>query len=165
MAAKLTKLMLMRLSTRQKLSLAIASLAFCFFAPMAAFGLEFRSIAPKKVLTYDAPSIEAEKLFILNAGYPVEVIVDLNNWVKVRDALGGLSWVESHALSPKRMLIVMAKTDIKASENADASLVATAEKDVILELLNAPTKLGWIKVKHRDGVTGYLPTSAVWGLN
>lgn len=134
----------------------------CSFSASA---LEFRSITSAKAILYDAPSAEASKLYILSQGYPVEVIVNLGAWIKIRDALGSLSWVEGKQLSSKRMVLVTAKTDIKSAEDAAASLVATVEKDVVLELLPSTTKTGWIKVKHRDGITGFVPSKVLWGLN
>ena len=69
---------------RYMLGLLLLSLA------LPANALEFRSIAPAKAILYDAPSLEAEKLFIIGQAYPVEMIVNLNNWIKVRDAAGAL---------------------------------------------------------------------------
>ena len=139
----------------------IAGLAFSF----SAFALEFRSVAAAKVIAYDAPSKEASKLYILSSGYPVEVIVNLGDWIKVRDALGGLSWIEAKFLSSKRTALLLAKTDIKAAEDNASALLATAEKDVVLELLVGATKSGWQKVKHRDGTTGFVQIEALWGAN
>ena len=132
---------------------------------LPANALEFRSIAPAKAILYDAPSLEASKLYILSQSYPVELIVNLNNWVKVRDAAGTLSWVESKSLSSKRTVLVLAKTDIKAAEDTTSALVATVEKDVVLELLPMTAKNGWVKVKHRDGVTGFVQVTNLWGVN
>jgi SH3-like domain-containing protein len=151
---------------RFKLSLALglvtfASLVFSF----SANALEFRSVAPAKAILYDAPSLEASKLYILSASYPVEVIVNLGDWVKVRDQLGGLSWIENKALSSKRTVLVIAKTDVKLAEDAASALVATVEKDVVLELVSPLNKNGWVKVKHKDGITGYVQASALWGIN
>ncbi|MBX9675759.1 MAG: hypothetical protein K2V71_04040 [Methylotenera sp.] len=139
----------------------LVGLAFSF----SATALEFRSIVPAKAISYDAPSAEASKLYILGQGYPVEVIVNLGEWIKIRDAAGSLSWVEGKQLSNKRTVLVIAKTDIKSAEDAASSLVATVEKDVVLELLPTNTKTGWVKVKHRDGATGFVPSSVLWGLN
>lgn len=127
--------------------------------------LEFRSIAQAKVITYDAPSKEASKLYILGSGYPVEVIVNLGDWIKVRDKQGGLSWVESPSLSTKRTVLVLAKTDIKAAEDAGSALVATVEKDVVLELVAGGANNNWVKVKHRDGITGFVQVDKLWGAN
>jgi SH3-like domain-containing protein len=138
-----------------------ASLAFSF----SAHALDFRSVVPAKAILYDAPSLEATKLYILNSGYPVEIIVNLGDWVKVRDQLGGLSWIESKHLSAKRTVIVTENTDIKSAENVNSSLLATVEKDVALEMLSPMIKNGWVKVKHRDGIIGFVQASALWGLN
>lgn len=127
--------------------------------------LDFRSVGSAKAILYDAPSVEASKLYILGQGYPVEVIVNLGEWIKVRDALGSLSWIEGKQLSNKRTVLVIAKIDIKSTEDASSGLVATVEKDVVLELLPSTSKTGWVKVKHRDGATGYVPNSALWGSN
>lgn len=138
-----------------------ASLAFSF----SAHALDFRSVVPAKAILYDAPSLEATKLYILNSGYPVEIIVNLGDWVKVRDQLGGLSWIESKYLSAKRTVIVIENTDIKSAENVNSSLLATVEKDVALEMLSPIIKNGWVKVKHRDGIIGFVQASALWGSN
>ena len=143
------------------LGTAMAGLAFSF----AASAIEFRSVAAAKVISYDAPSKEASKLFILGNGYPLEVIVNLGDWIKVRDALGGLSWVEAKSLTTKRTALVLTKTEIKAAEDSASALVATIEKDVVLELIAGATKSGWQKVKHRDGVTGFVQSTALWGAN
>ena len=143
----------------------LGGLLLCLVFSLPANALEFRSIAPVKAILYDAPSLEAGKLYILSQSYPVELIVNLNNWVKVRDAAGSLSWVESKSLSSKRTVLVLAKTDIKVAEDATSALVATVEKNVVLELLPMTAKNGWVKVKHRDGVTGFLQVTNLWGVN
>ena len=146
-------------------SYVLGGLLLSLIFSLPANALEFRSIAPAKAILYDAPSLEAGKLYILSQSYPVELIVNLNNWVKVRDAAGTLSWVESKSLSSKRTVLVLAKTDIKAAEDATSALVATVEKDVVLELLPMTAKNGWVKVKHRDGVTGFVQVTNLWGVN
>jgi SH3-like domain-containing protein len=131
----------------------------------SALALDFRSVVPAKAVLYDAPSKEANKLYILSGGYPVEIIVNLGDWLKVRDQQGGLSWIESKYLSAKRTVLVMENTEIKSAEIASAPLLATVEKDVTLEMLSPIIKNGWVKVKHRDGIIGFVQASALWGAN
>ena len=138
--------------------------AFGLAFSLSANALEFRSIGPAKAILYDAPSLEAEKLFIIGQAYPVEMIVNLNNWIKVRDAAGALSWVESKSLSSKRTVLVITKTEIKLAEDPTSALVATVEKEVVLELIENRQN-GWVKIKHRDGITGFVPVANVWGIN
>lgn len=137
--------------------------------PIMATATEYRSIAAPKAVLYDAPSAQGKKLFLLGQGYPVEVIVNLGDWLKVRDNKGSLSWVEAKQLASKRTLLVTA-SDAEVHEKADASssLVCRLEKDVVVDFVEtaSPDADGkiWVKVRHRDGLTGYIPASAVWGL-
>lgn len=144
--------------------LVMLGLGFLLSSTTQAYAAEFRSIMPEKVIAYDAPSAASKKLYVMSQGYPVEVIVNLGEWVKVRDQLSGLSWVEGKNLDEKRTVLVTDKADIKAAQSLDAKLLATVEKDVVLELLSAQIDRGWIKVKHRDGIVGYIQSSATWGL-
>ena len=145
-------------------SAVLLGLGFSLFVVMSAHAADFRSILPAKAVTYDAPSVASKKLFIMNHGYPVEIIVNLGDWVKVRDQRSGLSWIEGKDLDSKRTVLVTDNADIKEAESAESKLLATVEKDVILELVSLDIRNGWVKVKHRDGIAGYIQSSAIWGL-
>lgn len=130
----------------------------------SAHAIEYRSVNVVAAILYDAPSTQARKLYLLSRYYPVEVIVSLEKWMKVRDASGALAWVEISSLSDKRtVLITSARADVRQSPNATSPLAFQAEKDVALELIEFSGG-GWIKVKHRDGQSGYMELSQVWGL-
>ncbi len=130
--------------------------------PLTVSALEFRSIAVPRAVLFDAPSAQAKKLFVIWEGYPVEIIVNLGDWVKVRDNQGGLTWVESRQLSPKRTVIVVQdNAEMRESADAAAPLVSRLQKDVVLDYLE--TTSGWVRVRHRDGLAGYVQTTAVWG--
>lgn len=144
-------------------SLALLCLGFSLVFALPAQAADFRSILPTKAITYDAPSAESNKLYIMHQGYPVEVIVNLGSWVKVRDQRGGLSWVEGKDLDSKRMVLVTDQSDIREAESVEATLLATIEPDVVLELVSPSINQGWVKVKHRDGLVGYIQSSAIWG--
>ncbi len=134
--------------------------------PATALALEFKSVSATKAILYDAPSSSAKKVLLLSQNYPVEIIVNLGDWLKVRDAKGSISWVEAKYLSPRRTVMVTASNaEMRSAADAGATLVATLEKDVVLELADSKPSNGWLKVKHRDGVTGYIPIASVWGFN
>jgi SH3-like domain-containing protein len=145
-------------------SLVLLSLGFSLGLSTPVQAADFRSILPAKAIAYDAPSAESTKLYIMEQGYPVEVIVNLGAWVKVRDQRRGLSWVEGKDLDTKHTVLVTDNTEIKDAESSDAKLLATVEKDVVLELLSPSINKGWVKIKHRDGIVGYIQSSAIWGL-
>jgi SH3-like domain-containing protein len=155
--------------TLQRINHAIKQVVECcilaglLMLPLAASALDYRSIAPPKAVLFDAPSAQGKKLFAIGQGYPVEVIVDLGDWIKVRDNHGSLSWIEASQLSPKRTVLVTTDSDLRQQANEGSTLVSRVEKDVVLDLLE-PAVSGWVKVKHRDGLVGYISSSSVWGL-
>jgi len=125
---------------------------------------EFRSIAADGTVMYDAPSLHARKLFVATRLYPVEVVINIDNWVKVRDPAGDLAWVEKKAISDKRTVIVTAAAaDIRQAANDLAPRVFRAQRGVALEVAGGPGA-GWIGVRHQDGQTGYVRIGQVWGI-
>lgn len=115
-------------------------------------------------ILYDAPSRAAVPQFVLSAGYPLEVVVSLEAWVKVRDHAGALTWVERRALADRRMVVVTAQAAEVRQKADDAAPVAfRAAQFLALELVEV-TAQGWIRVQHRDGSSGFLRANQVWGL-
>lgn len=134
--------------------------------PVAASALEFKSVSVPKAILYDAPSSSAKKVLLLSQYYPVEIIVNLGDWLKVRDAEGSINWVETKQLSDKRtVMITINQAEIRQTADASASLVATLEKGVLLEVVDTKPNNGWLKVRHRDGATGFILVSSTWGFN
>jgi SH3-like domain-containing protein len=132
--------------------------------PLSAVALEYRSVAVPKAILYDAPSSSAKKILLLSQYYPVEIIVNLGDWIKVRDAQGSISWVEAKQLSSKRTVMVnINHAEIRQSAQASSALMATLEKAVVLEVVDLKLNNGWLKVKHRDGIVGYILISSTWG--
>ncbi|CAN7666230.1 SH3 domain-containing protein [Pseudoduganella sp. LjRoot289] len=138
--------------------------AALLLAMSASQALDFKSVGAAPAILYDAPSTKGGKLFVAPRGMPLEVVLSYGDWVKVRDASGDLAWTEAKGLSPKRTLVVRAaNTKVRASADDAAALVFTADKGVLLELAEAAGN-GWIKVRHRDGLTGYVKSSDIWGI-
>jgi len=133
---------------------------------LAVFGAdaaEFRSVQESAAVLYDAPSRAATPLFVVQRNYPLEVIVNLEAWIKVRDHAGALTWVEKKALGDKRMVLVTgasAEVRVRAEEGAPAAFVAA--QNVALELVEV-TPNGWLRVRHADGAAGFVRAAQVWG--
>ena len=141
----------------------LATLVLLALAPVAAAG-EFRSIGESGTPMYDAPSVRAKKLFVASRYYPVEVVINIDAWVKVRDQAGDLSWVEKKALSDRRTVVVIAAlADVRQTPSEQAALVFQAQQGVALDVAEPQTG-GWVKVRHAGGQVGYLKITQVWGL-
>ena len=139
-----------------------ASVAFLVVA-LPAIALDYRTVTEATAM-YDAPSVKASPLFVVRPGTPVELVVSLEGWAKVRDSKGDLVWVEKKHLAEKRNVIVRSdRAQIRAAAEDKAALVFEAERDVVLELVEAVPG-GWIKVRHRDGQSGFVKAPQVWGL-
>lgn len=124
---------------------------------------DFRSVQENTAVLYDAPSRAATPVFVVQRHYPLEVIVNLDAWVKVRDHAGALSWVEKKALGDRRMLLVTAASaDVRQRPEDGAPAAFAAAQNVALELVEVAPN-GWLRVRHADGATGFVRAAQVWG--
>jgi len=140
-----------------------AMLTGVFIAPAAVLALDFRSVADPGAVLYDAPSTKGQKLFVLSRDYPVEVVVKVEGWSKVRDDTGEFAWVENKQLSDKRTVMVRSSSaEARQSPSDGAALAFNAEKGVLLEFMGMSA--GWAKVRHPDGETGFIRVSQLWGV-
>jgi SH3-like domain-containing protein len=141
----------------------LAALVIGLAAAASASAIEYRSVG-EAALLFDAPSQKALPVFAIARGTPVEVVVQLDAWVKVRDPSGSLSWIERRLLSDRRTVMVKAdRAEVRAQADDKSATVFEAEKDVLLEFVEAGP-VGWVKVKHRDGQQGFVKAGQVWGL-
>ena len=84
-----------------------AALIAALLIAAPAHAAEYRSVGQDAAVLYDAPSKAATPLYVVSHDYPLEVIVKLEAWVKVRDQTGALSWIEKSALSDRHMVVVV----------------------------------------------------------
>jgi SH3-like domain-containing protein len=132
------------------------------FAALPAHALDFRSVADAAAILYDGPSVRSTKLFVVNRGYPLEVVVTIEGWVKVRDANGAFAWIEVKQLTDKRTVMVRVPVAQVRAKPDDGSPVAfQAQQNVLLEVVGVTG--GWVQVRHGEGGTGYVRAQQVWG--
>lgn len=132
-------------------------------AASGAHALEYKSVGAAPAVLYDAPSAKGRKLFVAPRGMPVEVVLTYGTWTKIRDAAGDLAWVESKMLTSKRNVVVTSTSSRVREAAADSAAIAfTADKGVLLERLDSAS-MAWVKVRHRDGQSGFVRASEVWG--
>jgi SH3-like domain-containing protein len=131
-------------------------------ACQGAHAFDFVSVAETAIL-YDANSLKAKKLFVATRYLPLEQVVELDNWVKVRDSSGKLFWIEKRQLSNKRyVMVTVPLTTVRRNPEDDAEVVFKATQQLSLEWLGN-TGTGWVKVRHADGTMGYVKSVDIWG--
>ncbi len=133
-------------------------------AAWPAVAAEFRSVAATGTVLYDAPSLQARKVWVAPRQMPVEVLSVVNQWVKVRDVSGDAAWVERSQLSNARTVVARGSATVRAAGQEGAEVLFVAERGVVLELLDPTLVSGWARVKHRDGTAGWVRAAEVWGL-
>ena len=132
---------------------------------------DYRTTAEAPTLLYDAPSTKARPLFVYGRDVPLEVVVAVEGWTKVRDVGGAFGWIPNKSLSDKRALLVRVPVaDVRANPDEAAPVVFRADQNVLLDLGESATSPGttstpgWVKVRHRDGQSGYVRVNQVFGL-
>ena len=153
------------------LRLRFVSLVLVLAVTPCAVAAEFRSTIEAATILFDAPSVKAKPMFVLGRDTPLEVIVPVEGWTKVRDVGGSIGWVEKRALADRRSLVVRTPlAEVRARPDDAAPLLFRAEQHVLLELAESATSAattgtpGWVNVRHRDGQTGFVRIAQVFGL-
>lgn len=139
------------------------TLLFLYTSISAADEAEFLSISTNSTIMYDAPSLKAEKLFIVNAYFPVQVLVKVEGWTKVKDSSDTIAWIENKFLTERRYVIVTAPlANIHQSADIHSPILFQVQKDVVIELLDSSTT-DWVQIRLQNGQMGYIRSNQIWG--
>lgn len=135
--------------------------ALALLGALPAQALDFRSTAVAAAVLYDAPSIEAKHLFVLSKGYPLEVVVSITGWAKVRDNTGAMAWIALDQMNNTRTVIVRSASTVRSAPKDTASVAAQVAANVILMWLE--NSGDWVKVRLPNQSIGYIKLNQVWG--
>lgn len=129
----------------------------------AAHALEYVSVEEKSAILYDANSIQAKKLFVISRHTPLEKVVNLGGWIKVRDSSGTMAWIERRAVGDTRYVVVTAPVaTVRQAPEYNAPVLFQLSQNILVESLGVNSG-GWIKIRHRDGSSGFMRSLEVWG--
>ena len=127
---------------------------------------DFISVKVKQAVLFEGPSKTTEKMYIVTEGYPLEVLVSLKDWKKVKDHNGKISWIESKNIHNERTVLITKDDAVIFNQaNEKSHKLANVDKFVVLKL-NSPILVGnWAQVKTQiEGLIGFINSSEVWGL-
>src|SRR5437773_10509661 len=91
--------------------------------PLAAAAAEFRATSDAATILYDAPSARANPLFVHGRDVPLETLVSVEGFTKVRDSSGTFGCIGNRALADKRTLVVRASIVAVHANLRDAATV------------------------------------------
>jgi len=120
---------------------ALAWLLLFVAAPLAA--AEYRATAEPATVLYDAPSAKAKPMFVYGRDVPVEVLVGVEGWTKIRDSSGTIGWMPSKSLAEKRVVVVRPPVaDVRASPEENAPVVNRKSGfDAVLHAIMAKSRM------------------------
>ena len=147
--------------------IAAAAAAGALLAPVMAEaqkGLDYRSVSEAAVILYDAPTLRGRKMYVAPRGMPFEVVVAIEGWLKVRDRAGEMAWLERRFAADHRTVVSVATAQVRERADDSAPVLLTVAPEVVLDLIDAGAATGWVRVRHRDGGTGFVRANQVWGV-
>jgi SH3-like domain-containing protein len=125
------------------------------------------SVAGEKVNLRKGPSTQYPVIWELGQGFPLQVIGSKGNWLKVSDFEKDVGWIYKELVSRKPHLIVKvnknskARINIRSGPGTKYKIVGKAEYGVVFATLEREN--GWVKVRHENGLTGWIKRSLLWG--
>jgi SH3-like domain-containing protein len=123
---------------------------------------ETRSVAVSTANFRAGPSPEEPILFTADRYYPVEVIGQAKEWVRVRDFQGDEAWVSAALLRPTRTVVVTADVvNVRDEPSRDAVVVHTAEQGAAFVV--AGRRGPWVSVADAEGEIGWIHEGVLWG--
>lgn len=132
-----------------------------------AAGFVMVSVAGEKVNLRKGPSTQYPIIWELGKGFPLRIRSYKDNWIKVSDFEGDIGWIYKDLVSKKPHLIVKinknskARINIRSGPGTKYKVVGKAEYGVVFQTLKRGD--GWVKVRHEDGLTGWVKRSLLWG--
>ena len=129
---------------------------------------DFKQTTEAVTVAYEGPSVRSTKLFLYSRGTPLELLVTIEGWYKVRDAQDALVWVEKRALSDRSNVVVksLGPVDVMTAPDANSRVAFRVDSGVLLSLVSPPTAAtgAFVQVRHRDGQTGFVRIDALFGV-
>lgn len=121
---------------------------------------EYMSVVKDGVNLRSAPNTNAEVLFQLPVGYPLEVLGKEGQWLKVSDYEGDKGYIQESLVNKTPHVIVKAKEcKILNGPGPKEKVVGNGVKDVIFA--KGEQKGDYIKITHPN-LTGWVHKNAVW---
>jgi len=142
-------------------------LPLLFFCLISSFAYaDFMSVNVDQAFLHEAPSDSTKKSYIVTKGYPLEVIVSLKEWKKVKDHEGLINWIKTSDLSSKRTVLNLKDNNSIYLEPSTVSpMLAKVNENVTLELLDPKKIDDWVKVYSKVGdIEGFIKASDLWGI-
>jgi SH3-like domain-containing protein len=102
------------------------------------------------------------------SGFPVQVVGKKGNWLKIKDFENDVGWVHNSLVDATPQVIVKAnknkdeKINIRKGPGSDRKIVGKAYYGVVFKVLRQQSD--WVEVQHESGLTGWVYSRLLWGI-
>lgn len=108
------------------------------------------------------PSTKHPIIFSADRFYPVEIIDQKKDWVRIRDFEGDEAWVAGWLLCDTQTIVVTRKVvNVREKPTRSSTVVHTAERGAVFKTVGK--KGSWLKVADEEGDIGWIHRNLVWG--
>lgn len=124
----------------------------------------FASMASDKVFVRAGPGMQYPVLWVFEKKhYPVEIVLEFENWRKIKDRDGETGWVHLSLLSGRRYGFVTGEEKIPAHRKSalDSEVMAFLEPGVIARISECDG--GFCKLAT-SGYRGWVERKLIWGV-
>lgn len=123
------------------------------------------SVGKNNVNVRNAPSLQADVLYQLHLGYPVEVRKTKGSWVKIKDWDDNTGWVYRPLINRKvhTALVIPEVVNIRKGPGLKYGVVEQAEGGEIYKIFKE--KGDWLKIGYylENQAIGWVRSDMVWG--
>ncbi|MEZ5728821.1 MAG: SH3 domain-containing protein [Burkholderiaceae bacterium] len=123
----------------------------------------FGGVTAELAVLFDGPSLKSRKLFLVPRGAPLQILSSLPDWVKVRDSVGDVLWIQRTDLGRATHVLISAETAAIHREPREAAPVVFRGARGLLLQVTGGQSAGWLPVEQ-GGTRGFVRVGEVWGL-
>jgi SH3-like domain-containing protein len=128
---------------------------------------EMVSIAGNDVNMRSGPGTGYRVMWQLGEGFPLMVLKRSGSWLRVKDFEGTIGWVHKGVVNKTPHMIVKVhknsdkRIHIRNGPGTNHRIIGKAYYGVVFATLEQ--KNGWVRVKHQQGITGWVKRTLLWG--
>lgn len=120
------------------------------------------SVAVAKLNLRSEPGTKSAVQWEYGRGVPLQVLTSKGSWYKVQDFENDVGWVFKKMVnSTPHMIVKTKRINIRSGPGESYKLIGKADYGVVFTTLEQ--KSGWAKVKHENGLQGWVMRDLVWG--
>jgi SH3-like domain-containing protein len=129
--------------------------------PAAAVAADYVSVKKDGVNIRSGPGTDHNVVWQVFESFPLKILKRDGKWVSVEDYQGDKGWIYSPLVSSKKTVIVNVEMgNMRSGPSTNDDVIAEVKKGVVFEAREMSGD--WIKVRYKDGLTGWMHNSLLW---